>query len=788
MALATLSIDLEAKIAKLEESMSRAERIAGKSASEVAARWEKAGSVAMGAFSALAAGVSVAGLAAIARSSINAIDALNDVADATGSSVENISALEDVALRTGASLDTVESSLIKFNALLKEAKPGSGAEQTLKAIGLSADELRRLDPAEALKKTADALAGYADDGDKARVVQELFGKSVKEVAPFLKDLADAGQLNATVTKAQADEAEKFNKQMAQLSASTQAVSRAIASSLVPGINRGIERFTVAQKAFGGFWGAAFRNDVFSNGDFGNYVEGLQKYMGDLEKLQAKSLDLQEQASKGGYFQQYTQIELNQNEKRIEFVKKQIEFYKLLTRTKDESAGGGRGFVNPNNVDLPTIGPLPDQAKGPRAMVSEYDKLISRIREKTALQALEATQESALTESQRISVDLQQAIEAGTLKLTSGQRAKVDALIAELAAQEKLKASRVEAVRIIEDGMKAADAAIKSSQLQASSYEQQTAAMRAATEEIGLQAAALADLHEARLLDQAAAKDRLADTMNEAGESPQLVDSYRRQAAALRDLARAGREQASARSRDADRQTVKGVLGGTQQGQINALTEQYGALDRALKAGDLSSREYADALDALDEKFANITRPIAEASDKIDAFADQAQRNIQTALGGTFERLFSGEFDSIGELWNDTLKKMAAQAAANFVVSQLFGKGTALAGLFGQANGGAWDGGVQLFARGDVFGSPTAFGFSGGIGVLGEAGPEAVMPLRRGADGKLGVAAAGAAPALNLTINNTVGDLVTSTQLAQWSERTRQAAMAGVMDAQRRVLR
>ena len=68
------------------------------------------------------------------------------------------------------------------------------------------------------------------------------------------------------------------------------------------------------------------------------------------------------------------------------------------------------------------------------------------------------------------------------------------------------------------------------------------------------------------------------------------------------------------------------------------------------------------------------------------------------------------------------------------------------GFAGYANGGAFGGSVQAFARGDVFNSPTAFRFAkgGGFanGVMGEAGPEAVMPLRRGADGKLGVATSG----------------------------------------------
>lgn len=60
----------------------------------------------------------------------------------------------------------------------------------------------------------------------------------------------------------------------------------------------------------------------------------------------------------------------------------------------------------------------------------------------------------------------------------------------------------------------------------------------------------------------------------------------------------------------------------------------------------------------------------------------------------------------------------------------------------QANGGAWDQGVQMYANGDVFDTPTGFKSSKGLGVMGEAGPEAVMPLSRGADGKLGVRSSG----------------------------------------------
>ncbi|AQW68381.1 phage tail tape measure protein [Pseudomonas parafulva] len=68
--------------------------------------------------------------------------------------------------------------------------------------------------------------------------------------------------------------------------------------------------------------------------------------------------------------------------------------------------------------------------------------------------------------------------------------------------------------------------------------------------------------------------------------------------------------------------------------------------------------------------------------------------------------------------------------------------------FPQALGGAWSKGVQLFANGGAFtnsivSTPTAFGMAGGrMGVMGEAGDEAVMPLTRTSGGQLGVRAVG----------------------------------------------
>ena len=55
-----------------------------------------------------------------------------------------------------------------------------------------------------------------------------------------------------------------------------------------------------------------------------------------------------------------------------------------------------------------------------------------------------------------------------------------------------------------------------------------------------------------------------------------------------------------------------------------------------------------------------------------------------------------------------------------------------------------------FADGGIVNSPTLFPMRGGTGLMGEAGPEAIMPLARGADGRLGVR--GGAGGVNVTVN------------------------------------
>jgi lambda family phage tail tape measure protein len=83
----------------------------------------------------------------------------------------------------------------------------------------------------------------------------------------------------------------------------------------------------------------------------------------------------------------------------------------------------------------------------------------------------------------------------------------------------------------------------------------------------------------------------------------------------------------------------------------------------------------------------------------------------------------------------------------------------LSGLFPFQNGASFSQGrVVPFARGGIVSSPTMFAMRNATGLMGEAGPEAIMPLSRGADGRLGVRASGGERAVNVTVNVTTPDV------------------------------
>ncbi len=166
--------------------------------------------------------------------------------------------------------------------------------------------------------------------------------------------------------------------------------------------------------------------------------------------------------------------------------------------------------------------------------------------------------------------------------------------------------------------------------------------------------------------------------------------------------------------------------------------------------------------------------VAKSTDFMVALAEQAGERIRGTLGSMLFDTLDGNFKNVGKSFRTMLRQMAADMAASQIsklagsalswiggaIGSLFGNGsTALPGYSPAAGGSVGNYGastffdgpmaakgmalqsgmpLRAFARGGIVNSPTLFPMATGTGLMGEAGPEAIMPLARGPDGRLGV--------------------------------------------------
>ncbi|WP_172326789.1 phage tail tape measure protein [Mangrovicoccus sp. HB161399] len=171
-------------------------------------------------------------------------------------------------------------------------------------------------------------------------------------------------------------------------------------------------------------------------------------------------------------------------------------------------------------------------------------------------------------------------------------------------------------------------------------------------------------------------------------------------------------------------------------------------------------DFADQVDALEESLAGtqvvasafageleqMRATILDTSKQVSTLSSGISRGLRSAFDGV---IFDGmrlqdAFSKIGE----SMVNAAYASAVNPVmkhVGGLLGSGVsaAMSGIMPFEKGGSFaQGRVMPFAKGGVVSSPTAFPMRGATGLMGEAGPEAIMPLSRGPDGSLGVRAQG----------------------------------------------
>ena len=174
----------------------------------------------------------------------------------------------------------------------------------------------------------------------------------------------------------------------------------------------------------------------------------------------------------------------------------------------------------------------------------------------------------------------------------------------------------------------------------------------------------------------------------------------------------------------------------------------------------------------------LTRAMIEAGEVAQRFAIDSERALKsvsaelrrtTREGRDFGDALASAFEGValkGRSLSDALRKLAldlSRIALNNAVKAVTGAigggiGNALGSLVANADGNAIaDGRVLPFAKGGVISSPMLFPLRGATGLAGEAGAEVILPLQRGADGRLGVGAGEGSQSTQITFNVTAAD-------------------------------
>lgn len=180
--------------------------------------------------------ISIGAFVSFARGAVSAAAALDDMAEATGATVEGLSKLTTIARIGGTDIGQVETALIRLNkALFAQDEESSDAARALQAIGLAAADLRSQSPDQALEQVARAFARFQDGASKTAAAVALFGRSGAQLLPLLKDIAEQGDVVASVTAQQAADAEKLEKSWRRLTVEASNFARSIALDLVPAL-------------------------------------------------------------------------------------------------------------------------------------------------------------------------------------------------------------------------------------------------------------------------------------------------------------------------------------------------------------------------------------------------------------------------------------------------------------------------------------------------------------------------------------------------------------------------
>ncbi|NMY08517.1 phage tail tape measure protein [Pseudomonas veronii] len=225
------------------------------------------------------------------------------------------------------------------------------------------------------------------------------------------------------------------------------------------------------------------------------------------------------------------------------------------------------------------------------------------------------------------------------------------------------------------------------------------------------------------------------------------EEFKRKSQALADANKAATDQIRQNYADVEAAQGDWTKGAT------AAWDNY--LDSARNIAGQTKSLFGNAFSSMEDSIVNfaITGKLSFADFTKSILADMARIATRQAASGLLGSIVGLGVSAASSYFGGGAATSAGSTAAGYSPEVL----ASWSGVT-QAKGGAWSGGVQMFADGGAFtnsivSKPTAFGMANGkTGVMGEAGEEAIMPLTRTSSGKLGVMAMGGGGAGATQIN------------------------------------
>lgn len=762
MALATLSIDLVAKLAKFEEDMGKAARAAERSAASMENSFRRVGDAVAG-----------LGIAAIVTDQLNRVkqaidrlDSLDDLSEKYGIAADKLSAYSYASEVAGTTSEAFASGLGRLSKSLAAAAGGS-AEQAaaFNALGVSVKNadgaLRGAD--DVLLDLADRFAGYEDGAGKAALAQEFFGKSGADLIPVLnrgragiQELTEEARAFGVVIGSDAAKAAgDFNDNMKRIDLALQSISNAIASKFLPGMAQLSNTFIDAAKQGGLLYATLVSIGqglaaLTGQDELGKLQRQARQSSAEIERITNIMIGLdntlQRDPGNQAARRRYDNLSVTLRKLQGEATDTSAKIKALVDETtKPASAPAATPKIDAPIINTKALRAGEDAAKRAK---KAYDDLMERVGARIALAEQEIASGERASEADTLRIEILKRLNDADIQFTAAQRSAIEAIGKRGEAILRQNELQREAIRLTAQATREAAGQIAQA-------DDETRSLKEQLEEFGKTAAQIESLRLARIDETIAKRESRLATMEQFGATKEaiaqeriLIDTLKEGQAARRGMQAQGAQLRNDPATGAQRAVSDYLVTVNEAGEATrqAVSSSIGALEndltQSLASGKPSVKNFVDTVIAEFYRLA-VVRPL-----------------LATLFGG-------GEGGGAGA-FGGILKLAGLFAGAAGGGGGLMAELTSY-GVF--AKGGAFAGGVQAFANGGIVNSPHLFKFANGgamqAGLMGEAGPEAILPLKRGAGGRLGVSMSGGGFGKTIIINQTSGrvDKVTETRLS-----------------------